>query len=79
MAEDTSFVSDPKDHYKIELDSPQEPHTEEESNTTPLGFEAEFLVEEKATIVSVQEEDKVNKMCDEGYDFASVIFIYIPL
>ena len=28
-------------------------------------------MEEQATIVSVQEEDKVKNMCDEGSDFCS--------
>ena len=77
MDEDIYFGSDPKYDYKSELQSPQELHTQEESKTTLLGCEAEILVEEHATIVSVQEEDKVKNMCDEGYDL--VMFIYIPL
>ena len=44
---------------------------EEENKTTSLGCEAEILVEEQATIVSVQEEDKVKNMCDEGSYFCS--------
>ena len=51
---------------------------EEESKTTPLGCEAKNLVEEKATIVSVQEEDKVKNMCDEGSDFCSSNFHLHP-
>ena len=54
MSTDTYFGSYPKYYYKSELDSPQEPHTEEEIKSTPLGCEAEILVEEQATIVYVQ-------------------------
>ena len=36
----TYFVSDTKEEYKSELQSPQEPHTQEESKTTLLGCEA---------------------------------------
>ena len=66
MDEDISFGSYPKYDYKSELQSPREPHMQEESKTTLLGCEADILVEEQATIVSVQEEDKVKNMCDEG-------------
>ena len=64
MAEDIYFGSYPKYDYKSKLQSPRGPHTEEEIQTTPLGCEAKILVEEKATIVSVQEEDKVKNMCE---------------
>ena len=52
---------------------------QEESKTTLLGCEADILVEEQATIVSVQEEDKVKNMCDEGSYFFSSNVHYIPL
>ena len=68
----------PKDNYKSKLQSPREPHMEEESKTTPFGCEVEILVEEQATIVSVQEEDKVKNMCDEGSYFCSSNFHLHP-
>ena len=42
---------------------------QEERKTTLLRCEVKILVEEQDTIVSVQEEDNVKKMCDEGSDF----------
>ena len=69
MGGETPFGSDPKGDYKLELQSPLEPHKEEEYRATPLQCEPEILVEEDATIVSVQEEDKVKNMYDEGFNF----------
>ena len=45
------FGSGPKEEYKSELQSSQEPWKEEEDKATPPGCEAENLVEEKATLV----------------------------
>ena len=39
MDEYIYFVSYPKDDYKSELQSPQEPHKEEENKAAPLGCE----------------------------------------
>ena len=58
----TSFGSYPKEEYKSELQSPDEPHKEEEDNATPLGCKEENLVEEKATLVSLREDGKVKNM-----------------
>ena len=54
MGEDTYFGSDPKEYYKSELQSPLEPHKEEENKATPLGCELENLVEEQDTLVSLR-------------------------
>ena len=37
MGEETYFGSDPKEYYKSELQSPIEPHKEEENKATTLG------------------------------------------
>ena len=42
---------------------------QEERKTTLLRCEVKILVEEQDSIVSVQEEDKMKNMCDEGSDF----------
>ena len=46
------------------MNSPFDIQNEGEDKPPPLECVPEGLVEEKSTIVSVQEEDKVNKMCD---------------
>ena len=53
MGGETYFGSDPKEVHKSNLPSPSKPHNEDENKATPLGCEAEILVEEQATIVSV--------------------------
>ena len=53
MGGETSFGSHPKEDYKSELQSPQEPHKEEEDKATLLECEPENLVEEQVTRVSV--------------------------
>ena len=62
MGGEPYFGSNPKQVHKSDLQSPSEPHNEDENKATPLGCEAEFLVEEQATIVSVQEDDTVKNM-----------------
>ena len=69
MGGETPFGSDPKGDYKLELQSPLEPHKEEEYKATLLECEPEILVEEDATIIFIQEEDKVKNMYDEGSYF----------
>ena len=69
MGGETHFGSDPKGDYKSELQSPLEPHKEEEYRATLLDCEPEILVEENATIVSVHEDDKVKNMYDESSYF----------
>ena len=54
---DTYFVSYTKEDYKSDLQSPLEPHNENEDKATPLQCEPENLVEEKAMIVSLQKDD----------------------
>ena len=68
MGEETPFGSNPKGYYKSELQSPLEPHKEEEDKATPLGCELENLVEEQTTIVPLHEEGNMKNMYDEGYD-----------
>ena len=53
MGGETAFGSDPKGDYKSELQSPWEPHKEEEDSAMLLGCEPEILVEEQATKVYV--------------------------
>ena len=67
----TYFGSDPKEEYKSELWSSQEPCKEEEDKATLPGCEAENLVEEKDTLVSLREDGNVKNMDDKGYDFCS--------
>ena len=43
---ETYFGSYPKEYYESYLQSPIEPHNEEEDKATPLGCEPENLVEE---------------------------------
>ena len=69
MVDETYFQSDPKYVHKSDLQSPSEPHNEDEHKATSLGREAEILVEEKATIVSVQEDGNVKNMDNKSYDF----------
>ena len=54
------------------MQSPPEPQNEEENKATPLRCEPENLLEEQATKVSVQKEDKVNNMNDKSSDFCSI-------
>ena len=54
-----------------ELQSPQEPHKEEENKATLLGCEPGNLVEEQSIKVSVHEDGKMNNMDDKGYEFFS--------
>ena len=44
---------------------------EDENKTTSLGCEAEILVEEQVTIVSVQEDGNAKNMDNKSYDFCS--------
>ena len=53
MGGETYFISYPKEVHKSDLQSPFEPHNEDENKATPLGCEEEILVKEKATIVSI--------------------------
>ena len=46
-----------------------DPDKEEEDKATPLGCEEENLVEEKATLVSLWEDGKVENMDNESSDF----------
>ena len=71
MGGETSFGSDPKEVYISYLQSPPEPQNAEENKATPLRCEPEYLVEEQATKVYVQKEDKVNKMNDKSSDFCN--------
>ena len=68
MGGETNFGSDPKGAYKSELQSPLEPHKEEENKATPPGCEPENLVEEQDTLVSLLEDGKVKKMENKSYD-----------
>ena len=67
---ETYFGSDPKEGYKSELQSPLEPHNDEEDKATPFGCEPENLVEDQATIVPLHkgEEDEMPRY-DVLYDF----------
>ena len=65
----TPFGLNPKGYYKSELNSPLEPHKEEEGKATPLGCEPENLVEEKATLVSLWEDGKMKNMYYKVSDF----------
>ena len=67
----TYFVSNPKEVHKSYLQSPLEPHNEEEDKATPLGCERGKSVEEKATIVSLHEEGNIKDEYDKSYDFCS--------
>ena len=49
-----------------------DPPKEEENRAMPLGCEPEILVEEQATKVSVQKEDKVNNMDNKNSYFFSI-------
>ena len=55
---ETYFGSDLVEVHKLDLQSPLDPHNEKEDKATPLGCEPENLVEEKATIGSLQEYDE---------------------
>ena len=72
MGGEKYFGSDPKEVHKSDLQSPSEPHNEDENNATPLGCEAEILEEEQATIVSVQEDCNVKNINNKIYDFCSI-------
>ena len=69
----TYFGSDTKEEYKLELQPSQEPRKEEEDKATSPGCEAENLVEEKATLVSLREDGNVKNMVDKGSDFCSYL------
>ena len=69
---ETYFGSAPKEFYKSYLQSPLEPHNEYENKATPLGCEAEILVEEQATIVSIQEDGNAKNMDNKSCDFSSI-------
>ena len=71
MGGEEYFGSDPKEVHKSYLQSPSEPHNEDENKATPLGCEAEILVEERATIVSVQEDGNVKNMDNNSSNFCS--------
>ena len=72
MGSETSLRSDPKEVHKSDLQSPSKPHNEDESKTTLLGCQAKKLVEEQATIVSVQEDGNVKNMDNTSFDFCSI-------
>ena len=72
MGGETHFVSHPKGYYKSELQSPLEPHKEEDDRATPLGCEPEILVEEQAIKGSIQKEDKVKNMDNKSSYFCSI-------
>ena len=55
---DTYFVSYPKQYYKWYLQSPLEPHNEQEDKDTTFGCEAKNFVEEHATLVSLHKDDE---------------------
>ena len=71
MGGEIYFVSDTKEVQKSDLQSPPEPHNEEENKATPLRCELENLVEEQATKLFVQKEDKVNNMNDKRSYFCN--------
>ena len=71
MGGEAYFGLDPKEVHKSYLQSPFETHNEDENKATPLGCEAEILLEEKATIVSVQEDGNVKNMDNKSYNFCS--------
>ena len=66
------FGLDPKEDYKSQLQSPLEPHKEEEDKATLLRCEPNNSVEEQATIVSLQEEGNMKNMYAKGSDFFSI-------
>ena len=66
---ETYFISYTKEYYKSDLQSPLEPHNEEENKATPLGCEPKNLVEEQATLVSLREDGKVKNMDNKSFDF----------
>ena len=69
MGGETPFGSYLKGSYKSYLQSPLEPHKEEENKATPLGCEPENLVEEKATLISLQKDGSMKNMGDKGSKF----------
>ena len=69
MGGEASFGLDPKEVHKSDLQSPFETHNEDENKATLLGCEAEILLEEQATIVSVQEDGNVKNMDNNSYNF----------
>ena len=68
MGDDT-YLSYPKEVHKSDLQSPSEPHNEDENKATLLGCEAKILVEEQATIVSIQEDGNVKNMDNNSSNF----------
>ena len=54
----------------------QEPCKEEEDKATLIGCEAENLVEEKATLVSLREDGNMKNMDDKVSDFLSIHLIH---
>ena len=71
MGGETYFGSDPKVIQKSDLQSHPKPRSEEESKATPLRCEPGKLVEEQATLVSLQKDDKVKNMDSNMSDFCS--------
>ena len=71
MGGEAYFSIDPKEVHKSDLQSPFETHNEDENKATPLGCEAEILLEEKDTIVSVQEDGNVKNMDNNSSNFCS--------
>ena len=67
----TYFGSDPKEEYKSDLQPPPEPQNEEENKATLLRCEKTNLVEEQATQVFVQKDDKMKNMDSNISDFCS--------
>ena len=61
------------------MQSPLEPHNEEEEKATPLGCELENFVEEQATIVSLHEECNIKNMYDKCSYFCSSHVYLQPL
>ena len=69
MGGETYFESDPKEVQKSDLQSHPEPQSEEENKATSLRCEPRKLVEEQATLVSLQKDDKVKNMENNMSDF----------
>ena len=71
MGGETYFGSDPKLVHKSDLQSAPNPRNEEEKKATPLKCEQKKLVEEQATKVSIQKDDKVKNMDNKISGFCS--------
>ena len=73
------FGSDTKDNQKSYLQLELEFHNEEEDKVTLLGCEPENLVEEKATIVSLHEEDNIKHKYYKIFNFCiSHVYLHPP-